>query len=420
MKEKLLLISPLPTRYTSDGGFEIESQALNSEFSQILNHFQKLTVGCILVPNDQQEMPEISSWSPVSKSSVADRLEIIPLPYAYKLTDFVANYQKTRALLRQEILKSDYLAFSPYVLIGDWAGIACLEASSLGRAYAFMVARLEYEIMKATAQKQPLKRRLKYPITTNLIKYYIKFLASQSNVALLQGSDCFNEFSSVCSQPFLVHKVSTDKQDQVSQADLDQKLAGITNGDPLQICYSGRLGEMKSPLDWVRAIHLACQSGVKLRATWLGDGPLLAESQALAQQLEVDQYIDFPGFVSDRQRVLSIMKSSHIFMFCHKTPESARCLIEALVSGCPIVGYTSAHADGLVAQKGGGELVPVNDWKKLAETIVCLDQDRLKLAELGRQAALTGENFDQESIYQYRSRLIKQYAGQSELQLRKF
>jgi glycosyltransferase involved in cell wall biosynthesis len=410
MKERLLLISPLPTRYTSDGGFEIESQALNSEFSQILNHFQTLAVGCILVPDDQQEMPEISSWSKISDSPVANRLEIIPLPYAYKLTDFIASYQKTRALLRQEILKSEYLAFSPYVLIGDWAGIACLEALSLGRAYAFMIARLEYEIMKATAQKQPFRRRLKYPITTNLIKYYIKFLASQSSVALLQGSDCFNEFSSVCSQPFLVHKVSTDKQDQINQTDLAQKLTNIINGDPLQICYSGRLGDMKSPLDWIRAIHLACKSGVKLRATWLGDGPLLADAQALAQQLEVSQYIDYPGFISDRQQVLSTMRSSHVFMFCHKTPESARCLIEALVSGCPIVGYRSAHADGLIEQKGGGELVPINDWKKLTETIVRLDQDRLKLAELVRQAAQSGENFDQESIYQYRCSLIKQYA----------
>jgi glycosyltransferase involved in cell wall biosynthesis len=414
MKEKLLLISPLPTRYTRDGGFEIESQALNSEFSQILNHFQTLTVGCILVPDGQQEMPEISSWSQVSESSVADRLEIIPLPYAYKLTDFIATYKKTRALLRQEILKSEYLAFSPYVLIGDWAGLACLEALSIGRSYAFMIARLEYEIMKATAQKQPLKRRLKYPITTNLIKYYIRFLASQSSVALLQGSDCFNEFSSICSQPYLVHKVSTNKQDQINQVDLAQKIASITNRDPLQISYSGRLGEMKSPLDWVRAIDLACQSGVKLKATWLGDGPLLGEAQALARQLAVDQYIDFPGFISDRQQVLSTMRNSHIFMFCHKTPESARCLIEALVSGCPIVGYRSAHADGLVEQTGGGQFVPVNDWQKLAETIVSLDQDRLKLAELVRQAAQSGEKFDQESIYQHRSSLIRQYAGQSE------
>ncbi len=410
MKERLLLISPLPTRYSSNGGFEIESQALYSEFSQILNHFDTLAVGCLLLPDYQQKMPEISSWSSVSNSPVADRLEIIPLPYAYKLTDFIASYQKTRELLRQEILKSEYLAFSPYVLIGDWAGVACLEALSLGRAYAFMIARIEYEIMKATAQGQPLRRRLKYPITTNLIKYYIRFLASQSSVALLQGSDCFNEFSPVCNHPFLVHKVSTGKKDQINEADLSQKLTSIINGDPLQICYSGRLGEMKSPLDWIRAIHLACNSGVKLRATWLGDGPLLAESQSLARQLEVDQYIDFPGFISDRQQVLSTMRSSHIFLFCHKTPESARCLIEALVSGCPIVGYRSAHADELVDQQGGGQFVPVNDWEKLTESIVQLNQDRQKLAELVREAALSGKNFDQESIYQYRCSLMKQYA----------
>ncbi|MBW4550831.1 MAG: glycosyltransferase [Aphanocapsa sp. GSE-SYN-MK-11-07L] len=412
MKDRLLLISPLPTRYTA-GELEIDEQALNSEFTQILNHFEYLSVGCLLLPESLRETSENSAWCKVSSSPLRDRLEIIPLPYAYKLTDFIASFKQTRNLLRQEILNSKYLAFSPYVLIGDWAGVACLEAMSLGRSYAFMIARIEYEILRKTARTQPLKRRIKYPITTNLMKQYIRFVASRSNVALLQGSDCFNEFSPYCKNPHLVHKVSTNKSDQIEPANLEHKLASIIKGDDLQICYSGRLSEMKGPLDWIRAIHLALNSGVKLKATWLGDGSLQNDALSLAKELAVDSFIDFPGFVSDRGQVLSTLLNSHLFMFCHKTPESARCLIEALVSGCAIVGYSSANSDELVAEKGGGQFVPVNDWRKLAETIIALDRDRVKLAALVRQAALSGRNFDQESIYHYRCSLIQQYGTNS-------
>ncbi len=412
MKEKLLLISPLPTRYTA-GELEIDEQALNSEFTQILNHFEYLTVGCLLLPESYRENSENSAWCKVSSSPLSDRLEIIPLPYAYKLTDFITTFKKTRDLLRREISNAKYLAFSPYVLIGDWAGVACLEAMSLGRSYAFMIARIEYEILRKTAHAQPLKRRIKYPVTTNLMERYIKFVASRSSVALLQGSDCFNEFSPHCKNPHLVHKVSTSKSDQIEQADLSHKLTGIENGDELQICYSGRLSEMKGPLDWVRAIHLALTAGVKLKATWLGDGPMQIEALLLAKELKIDQFINFLGFISDRSQVLATLRSSHLFLFCHKTPESARCLIEALVSGCAIVGYSSANSDELVAEKGGGKFVPVNNWQKLAESIIALDRDRVKLAELVHQAALSGKTYDQESIYQYRCSLIKQYGTNS-------
>ena len=41
----------------------------------------------------------------------------------------------------------------------------------------------------------------------------------------------------------------------------------------------------------------------------------------------------------DHDQLLRELKARDVFVFCHKIPESPRCLIEALQCGVPIVGY---------------------------------------------------------------------------------
>lgn len=94
--------------------------------------------------------------------------------------------------------------------------------------------------------------------------------------------------------------------------------------------------------------------------------------------------------MSDRTRFLSAMKSAHLSLFCHKTPEAPRCLIETLACGMPIVGHASAYARDLVATQGGGHFVDVGDTHGLADPLLTLHRDRTALqAEVGR-AVLAG------------------------------
>jgi hypothetical protein len=59
------------------------------------------------------------------------------------------------------------------------------------------------------------------------------------------------------------------------------------------------------------------------------------------------------------------MKKAHLFRFCRKLPEPARCLIELRVCGTPIVGYGSTYAQDLVSTDGGGHFVNVVDIEGL-------------------------------------------------------
>ena len=54
--------------------------------------------------------------------------------------------------------------------------------------------------------------------------------------------------------------------------------------------------------------------------------------------------VSLPGFVSSRAKVMEFLRGIHVLVFCHRTPESPRCLVEALMSGTGILGYESDYA----------------------------------------------------------------------------
>jgi len=127
-----------------------------------------------------------------------------------------------------------------------------------------------------------------------------------------------------------------------------------------------------------------------------------------AEKLGIKSIVSFPGTVA-RSEIMSALKQTDIFLFCHKMAESPRCLGEALASGCALVGYRTEYPRELVATKGGGEFADLDDWQALAEKISCLDENRTKLSRLIQAAASSGRLLDRDVAMQSRIDLIKTY-----------
>ena len=183
-----------------------------------------------------------------------------------------------------------------------------------------------------------------------------RYCLEHSSLALLQGQDVYDAYSPLCPNPHKVYHMPISNEDYITQAQLQSNLNGINESRPLKLCYIGRAIEMKGPIDWLETLHELIKNGVEFNATWLGDGSLLPSMRAMAENLGMTDYVHFSGYVSDREQVLQTLRNSDIFLFCHKTPESPRCLVEALASGCPLIGYGSAYPKEIVAQRGGGDL----------------------------------------------------------------
>ncbi len=409
MDTSLLLVVPVPFRVV-DGQYGLDEQTCDG-LVRWVEHFGRIVMAAPILPDKQaQELSKTETWRAIADLPCADRIELVPLPYGYKPAVYFRHYSRVRKLLSAKIQECEYLCFAPAVWIGDWASVACSEAIRLHRSYAMWADRVEYEVIRRLLKEETsLKTKIKEQLTLPITKRHIHRLIRQSEVGLFQGQDCYTAYAPLSRNPHCVYDIHTQKSDQIRFDRLATKLDRLIHNDPLKLCYVGRAVEMKGAIDWIEIVHQLQQRGLKLTATWLGEGHLLSEMKQLAATLGIADLITFGGFVSDRAQMLETMQQQDVFMFCHKTPESPRCLVEALVSGLPIVGYDSPYPRGLVAQHGGGIFTALSDRTALADQIVALDRDRATLCDLVRQAAESGKLYDEETVFQHRSDLIKKY-----------
>ncbi|MDB9525544.1 glycosyltransferase [Oscillatoria sp. CS-180] len=405
MHEQVLQVFPSVLR-SVDGQLLIDIDWLDA-LKIYLKNFEKVTLACPVTTDNNNF--GLQKCYPVEKLSYGHRLEFLPLPEAFKVNDFIKNYSVVRSLLSKRIQESQYLEFSPHALVGDWAAVACLEAIQQDRPYVISADVVYHKVAKISYSKKPfLKRFIKDSLSLPLMKRYHEHLFRQSHMALIQGQDAYNEYSRYCRKANLIYHVTVTGEEKITPSQLEQKAESVLSKDnPLRICYAGRAAEIKGPLDWIRAIDTLVKSGTPVQASWIGDGPLLSEMRDLAESLGISDHISFPGYVAEREKVVEFVRNAHIFLFCHKTPESPRCLIEALALGCAIIGYESAYPVELVNPHGGGEFVDVDDWQMLAKKLSSLDTERQALADLIRKAAQSGNVFDRTTAHQNRIDLIR-------------
>jgi glycosyltransferase involved in cell wall biosynthesis len=406
--DSMLLVVPVPFQ-AKDGNLLVETQAFNG-LERWADNFEHLVVAApVLEPQQMAHRPELQEWKDIAELPCRDRVDVVLLPYAYHPVRFVRAYQSTRRVLARLIAQCRYLQFAIGGLFGDWAAVAALEAQRQRRPYALHADRVEDEVMRRTTTQLGWKRKVWVKMTAAAMKYYHRWVVSRSALGLWNGQECYAAYAPFCHNSHVIHDLHTQPEDVITEEEIENKVGRCLGETDLRICYTGRANEMKAPLEWVRALGRARDQGAAFRATWLGDGPLLGEMRELIANAGLVGRVSLPGFVTDRSHVLESLRSAHLMLFTHVTPESPRCLLESLLSGTPIVGYGSAYPEHLVANFGGGRFVPVHHWEQLGDLLVELSRDRQSLSNLTRQAALSGNRFSDTTVFAERSRLIKMY-----------
>lgn len=406
-KAAMLLVLPVPFRVQENQLF-FESQACNG-LEQWADNFESVIVAAPVIPEYLAQENKTITWQNTQYLKNPTRFEFVPLPWAYSTREFLISYGLVRATLGQLIQRSRYLQFAIGGLLGDWAAIAALEAKRQARAYAIHTDRVEHRVIQCTTQGRPLKTRLKANLVAPIMAGYHKHIIKNCALGLWHGHDCYSAYSPFCNNSHLIHDIHTKLSDIITPQELSVKAQQVKSAETIRICYAGRLDPMKAPFDWVKAIETALKLGVKLHATWMGDGSLFEQTQAMITKRGLGNAIELLGFESDRQKLLQRIRESHLMLFTHVTPESPRCLIESLTCGTPIIGYQSHYALDLVKDLGGGMFVPVTDWKQLGEALVNLSSDRHLLSQLIAQAGKNGTRFHDQAVFQERSDLIKKH-----------
>lgn len=401
--KRLLIYAPVPL-HRKDGQLYLEDQARNG-LRLWADNFDLLTV---MMPVTDGPMPK--SWGPLELVGPAlDRITIVPLPMAYRPDRFLRLLPSVRRQIRGLIAEADYVSFAIGGLFGDWGSVGCHEAWRMGRPYGVWTDRVESQVTRRLVNEGNWRRRLQARLYHRPMAWLERRLIRRAHVGFFHGGETFDAYAPFSRNPQLVHDIHLSKSDHISPAALENKLQATANAGPLKIVYVGRADAMKGPLDWLEVLEAVHRAGVEFEAEWLGDGTELDRMRARIAEKGLQDRISAPGFTSDRAAVLDALRAADLFLFCHKTPESPRCLIEALASGAPIVGYDGAFARDLISGNGGGVLAPLNDVATLARQVVDLARDPSRRAELIRKAAADGAPFDDVSVFRHRSDLIREH-----------
>lgn len=405
MAGHLLFNITVPAFRLPDGQLALEDQACNG-LRLWAENWDRLTV-LLPVIEDQPPPP---AWVPMTRVGPAlDRIALEPLPEAWTPLRFLRRLPAVRRRLRALIAASDYRGFAIGGLVGDWGAVACREAHVMGRPFYVWTDRVESAVARsAAAAPGPWKQRLRARLEHRPMAVLERRIVGWADLGLFHGRETYDAYAPFSRNPRLVHDIHLSRADHIPGDLLAEKLARAGQG-PLRIAYVGRADPMKGPLDWVAALAGLARRGADFTAEWLGDGADLPAMRRAVADAGLGARVHLRGFVRDRGEVLAAMRGAHVFLFCHKTPESPRCLIEALASGTPILGYDGAFARDLIDGNGGGLLVPRDDTGALARALADLAADRGRLAGLIAAAARDGQQFDDAAVFAHRSRLIRDH-----------
>ena len=140
------------------------------------------------------------------------------------------------------------------------------------------------------------------------------------------------------------------------------------NGEGVPIILSaGRLTTVKDHATLMRAFSVVLRSR-PARLVILGVGSERENLLKLAECLDLTQHVDLPGF---KINPFSYMARSNVFVLPSRFEGFPNVLVQAMVCGTPVVS-TDCRSGPTEILEGGkwGRLVPVGDWKNMADAIL--------------------------------------------------
>jgi glycosyltransferase involved in cell wall biosynthesis len=149
---------------------------------------------------------------------------------------------------------------------------------------------------------------------------------------------------------------------------------------PFHIGTIGRMVEKKGFDTLLQATSLLHHQGLNFRLTIAGSGPLENHLHDLAQQLNINTIVDFPGAI-ENDEVSAWLHTLDLFVLpCRKDSHNDMdgipvVLMEAMLSGIPVVSTHISGIPELIANEQEGLLIPPDDPAELAQAMKRLLMD---------------------------------------------
>jgi glycosyltransferase involved in cell wall biosynthesis len=171
----------------------------------------------------------------------------------------------------------------------------------------------------------------------------------------------------------------------------------------------GRLAVPKLPMDFVRVAEKLRQMQPDVHFVWVGAGPLEAEARKLTSDLGLDNVIHWLG---QRADVPALYRIFDCFVLFSQWEAYPYVVLEAFVSGVPVVAYRNLGTEEIIEAGVNGLLVPQGDIPAAVDSIKNLLgnsalAERLRVAaekQVGEMYTMEKMIFSLEDLYVQKAR----------------
>ncbi len=157
------------------------------------------------------------------------------------------------------------------------------------------------------------------------------------------------------------------------------------------LLFVGRLSDQKGLQYLIDAMPGIVKEEASAKLLIIGEGPYKAELEKQINKSKVNDYIEFLGSLPSSE-IVKYHNYADVFILpslANKTGTEALglALMEAMSSGCAVIGTDIGGIPSLIKNSHNGILVPQKDSKELAKAVIMLLRNRKKAETIGKNAS---------------------------------
>ncbi|WP_322549064.1 glycosyltransferase [Flavobacterium psychraquaticum] len=296
----------------------------------------------------------------VKEENKITEVTILPIEAFESSTSFLTLRNKIK-----NVISLYFNEHQPHAVIIRGAGsigyLASRYCIAINMSYGIEVIGDPYDVFAPGVIKHPLRAVLR-----RLFTYYQKkAVYNASSVIYVTQNKLQTRYPS---NPKAFQTYASD----VAINEVVRNVKKINNYYLVKLISVGSLEQMyKGPDILLKAVKLLVDKNIKVSLTWLGHGTHLQEMAALADNLDIGNYVDFKGSV-DNETLIKDLDESDIFVLASRTEGLPRAIVEAMARSLPCIGSNVGGIPELVNTK---LLFDVENSKQLADKIELLISD---------------------------------------------
>jgi glycosyltransferase involved in cell wall biosynthesis len=226
---------------------------------------------------------------------------------------------------------------------------------------------------------------------------------ARCDLSLLKGAHLMRRYGAEAKNPKEFHDTSFGRADIVSEADLETRLATLSQDRALRLVYCGRFEARKGLDHGLAIVKRARELGANVSFDLIGDGTERAKLESLAADPLLRGHARFLGSRAYGSDLLRNLASYDALFFTPTAEDTPRMIFDGYAAGLPLVAYDIDYVKERDREERATLSLRSNDVESSARTLARAATERGTLTPLARAARRAAEHHSAESWYERRA-----------------